>query len=183
MESLEKGHWIRIQGFKHDSSLHRTWNFAMVLEQTEDYIIVASKTNRVIESDGRIWYTKEPAVSIFFLKEWYNVIAMIRNGEVYYYCNIASPSIVDNKIIKYIDYDLDLKLLPNDAIIGLDAKEYEYHRKKYGYSDELDIVCKHSFKKVENMMKNHEFPFDREKIKEYYQIFENLRTHQDNSLD
>ncbi len=179
MYGLEKGHWIRIQSFKHDATLHRTWNFAMILDIQDDYIVVASKTNKVIESDGRIWYTKEPAVSVFFFKEWYNIIAMIRNNEVYYYCNIASPSIVDNKVIKYIDYDLDLKLLPDNSIIGLDAKEYEFHRKKYNYSDELNIVCKHSFKKVESLMANRLFPFDDKKIMDYYAIFEKLRKHQE----
>ncbi len=179
MSSVEKGHWIRIQGFKHDKSLHRTWDFAMVLEVNDDYAVVASKTNRVIESDGRIWYTKEPAISIFFFKEWYNVIAMIRGEEVYYYCNIASPSLIDNGIIKYIDYDLDLKLLPNGHIIGLDVKEYEFHRKKYGYSSDLDIVCKHSFSKVEKIMQEKLFPFDHDKIFEYYNQFLKLRKHQD----
>lgn len=179
MNSVDVARWIRIQGFKHDKSLHRTWDYAMVLDITDDYIVVASKTNRVIESDGRIWFTKEPAVSIFFFKEWYNVIAMLKGDDIYYYCNIASPSLIDNGIIKYIDYDLDLKLLPNNHIIGLDLKEYEFHRKKYLYSEDLDIVCKHSFSKVESIMKERNFPFDDNRIKEYHLQFEKLRKHQD----
>ena len=47
---------------------------------------------------------------------------MIRGNDIYYYCNIASPSLIDNNIIKYIDYDLELKLLPDQQIIGLDEK-------------------------------------------------------------
>lgn len=179
MLSIEKGKWIKIQGFKHDKTLHRTWDSVMVLECNEDFIVVASKSNRVTESDGRIWYTKEPAVSIFFFKEWFNVIAMIRGKEIYYYCNIASPSLIDHGIIKYIDYDLDLKLLPNGHIMGLDEKEYEFHRKKYGYSFNLDIVCRHSYLKVALMMEDKAFPFIDAKISEYYQLFEKLRHHQD----
>ena len=36
---------------------------------TDDYIVTGSCASRVVECDGRIWYTKEPAVSIFFFKE------------------------------------------------------------------------------------------------------------------
>lgn len=177
-----KGHWIRVQSFKHDSSLHRTWDYAMILEKNEDYIVIASKTNRVIESDGRIWYTKEPAISIFFFHEWFNVIAMIRGDSVYYYCNIASPSLIDSHTIKYIDYDLDLKLLPDNHIVELDIKEYEFHRKKYDYSNDLDLICKHSFQKIADLMRKRVFPFDDNAIKNYYQMFETLKHHEDNSL-
>lgn len=179
MHEIKIGGWIRVQSFKHNSTLHRTWDHAMVLDLTEDYIVVASKTNRVIESDGRIWYTKEPAVSIFFFKEWYNIIAMIRGNDVYYYCNIASPSLIDNSIIKYIDYDLDLKLLPDLSIFGLDEKEYEYHKRKYQYSPDLDKICKHAYKNVHRLMEKKIFPFDNEKILNYIEVFENLRKKQD----
>ena len=179
MKEIGVGRWIRVQSFKHDSKLHRTWDHAMVLEETEDYIVVASKTNRVIESDGRIWYTKEPAVSIFFFKEWFNIIAMIRGNEVYYYCNIASPSLIDNNIVKYIDYDLDLKLLPDQQIIGLDEKEYEYHKRKYQYSADLDIICRHSYKKTRTLMEKKIFPFVDEKILNYQRMFDDIKNNQD----
>ncbi len=182
MNEVEKGQWIRTQSFKHDSTLHRTWDHAMILDITEDYIVTGSKSNRVIEDDGRIWYTKEPAISIFFFKEWFNIIAMIRNGSVYYYCNIASPSLIDQKTIKYIDYDLDLKLLPDNHIIFLDEREYEYHRKKYCYSDELDTICKYNFKRIAKKMKERKFPFDDTKILSYHALFEELRHHQDSSF-
>lgn len=170
--------WIRIQSFKHDSSLHRTWESAMVLECTEEYILVASKKTRVIEADGRVWNTKEPAISIFFFHEWFNVIAMIRQEDICYYCNIASPSLIDKHIIKYIDYDLDLKLLPNGEILFLDEREYEYHKSKYHYSDALDQICRHVFQKVNSMMKKKIFPFEKEKIMEYVRIFEKKSQHE-----
>lgn len=178
MKEIDIGTWIRVQSFKHDSKLHRTWDHAMVLEKTDDYIVVASKTNRVIESDGRIWYTKEPAVSIFFYKEWFNIIAMIRDKDVFYYCNIASPSIIDNGVIKYIDYDLDLKLLPDQQIIGLDEKEYEYHKRKYQYSDDLDKICKHSYKNIRCLMEKKIFPFQDEKILNYQVLFDEINNKQ-----
>ena len=168
--------WMRIQSFKHDGSLHRTWENVLVLECTDDYIVVASKRNQVIEADGRVWNTKEPAISVFFFHEWFNVIAMMKKEEVCYYCNIASPSLIDKMTIKYIDYDLDLKLLSNDEILSLDEREYEYHKTKYGYGVDLDIICRHAFNKVKNMMEQKIFPFDNEKMKEYERLFESKKS-------
>ena len=96
--------WVRVQSFKHDGSLHRTWDNMMVVAADEDYVITGSSSSRVVECDGRIWYTKEPAISIYSLKHWFNVIAMMKGKSVVYYVNIASPSLIDQHQIKYIDY-------------------------------------------------------------------------------
>lgn len=151
----------------------------MVIDVTDEYIVTGSCASRVVESDGRIWYTKEPAVSIFFLKNWFNIIAMMRNGTVCYYCNIASPSLEDEHMVIYIDYDLDLKLFPDSTIIELDRKEYLYHKEKYNYSDNLDKVINHEFERVRQLMKNRIFPFNDEKMKEYINYYYQIKKEQD----
>ncbi len=176
------GKFIQVQSYKHDGSLHRTWDNAMIVDYCDDFIVIVSSVTKVIEGDGRKWYTREPAVSIFFFKEWYNVIAMLREENVYYYCNIASPSLIDNHIIKYIDYDLDLKLLVNHDIVRLDEKEYEYHRKKYGYSEKLDKVIRYVNEKVFHMMKKNLFPFDDPKIKRYYREYLKIKDLQEKDI-
>ena len=54
------GRWLGIQCFKHDGSLHRCWDRALILENNADYIVTATKRAKVIESNGRRWFTKEP---------------------------------------------------------------------------------------------------------------------------
>ncbi len=156
--------WIAIQSFKHDGSFHRFWDRGLVLEDTPNYIIVATKKAKVTESNGRKWFTKEPAVTIFFKKEWYNVICMFKLSGIAYYCNIASPCIVENACIKYIDYDLDVKLTSDKQVRVLDEKEYEHHRLEYGYSDDLDFILKYQVKEISQKMRNGEFPFDDAKV-------------------
>lgn len=180
--SIKIGDWIHVQSYKHDHSLHRTWDTAMVVDINDDYIVIVSNCTKVIESDGRRWYTREPAVSIFFFNEWYNLIGMMKEKAIMYYCNIASPSLLDFDCIKYIDYDLDLKLMPDKNIIQLDMNEYEYHRKKYGYSKDLDIIIKHSNDKCIARMKKGKFPFDDEIIKKYYEKFKNLKDIQEKNI-
>ena len=176
------GKWIHVQSYKHDGTLHRTWDSAMIVDVNEDYIVIASTCNKVIEADGRRWFTREPAVSVFFFKEWYNFIAMFKENAIMYYCNIATPSLIDRDCIKYIDYDLDLKLMPDKSILQLDFKEYEFHRKKYNYSEELNKVIRGANEVAKHLMEKDEFPFSDEKMKEYYEKFLTLKEHQEKEM-
>lgn len=165
------GHWLAIECFKHDGTLHRCWDRGLVLENNDDFIVVASKRAKVTESNGRKWFTKEPAVTIFSKKEWWNVICMIKDNGICYYCNIASPSLIDKGYVKYIDYDLDIKLFPNDDTKLLDEKEYARHKGQYHYTEDLDKVLRLSTKKILNLMHNRQFPFDDKIISDYYQDY------------
>ena len=170
--SLEKK-WIEVQGYKHDGRMHRIWDGVYVIEDNNEYVVVASKRTKVIEHDFRVWYTKEPSVNVYYKKRRMNVICMLKKGGITYYVNLASPYIVDQGFIKYIDYDLDLKFYPNDKIRLIDVKEYGYHRKKYNYGDDIDKILKYNITSIKKMMENKEFPFDDNKINEYYQRFLN----------
>lgn len=165
------GRWVGITSFKHNGSLHRFWDRGLVLDNTDDYIVVATKKAKVTENNGRKWFTKEPAVTIFSKKEWWNVICMFKTNGICYYCNIASPAIFDNATIKYIDYDLDAKLFPDNSVRVLDKKEYEHHKRTYNYDEKLDTVLQYQTKQIIKLMKERSFPFDDNKIKEYYDDF------------
>ena len=163
--------WISIQSYKHDGSLHRYWDRGFLLENNDDYIVVATKRAKVVENNGRRWFTKEPAVTIFSKKEWWNAICMLKQDGICYYCNIASPAIFEDKIIKYIDYDLDTKLFTDGEIRILDEKEYQKHKKIYRYSEDLDTILKYTTNKIVELMEKKEYPFDDEMIRNYYAQF------------
>ena len=93
----ETGSYVYIQSYKHDGSLHRTWCRGFVLEANEDRIVAVTDKTWVIEADGRRWLTREPAVCFFYTHLWFNIISMIRMSGIYYYCNLASPSLYDGK--------------------------------------------------------------------------------------
>lgn len=170
MDSL-KGKWIEVQGYKHDGRMHRIWDSVFVAEETDNYIVVASNRTKVIEHDFRIWHTKEPAIMIFLKDRWFNVIAMLKDIGVTYYVNLASPYLIDKSIVKYIDYDLDMKLYPTNQIKIIDVREYTYHKRKYGYSDDIDTILRYNLKSIKNMMLTGEFPFQDDAIRNFYNSF------------
>lgn len=160
-----------IQSYKHDGSLHRTWCKGFVLEATEDRIVAVTNKAWVIEADGRKWFTREPAVCFFWTKRWYNVISMIRKSGVYYYCNLASPSIFDGEAIKNIDYDLDIKLYPDRSYQILDENEYRAHAQQMQYSREVMDVVESQMKKLLIEMEQSRDPFNEECINRYYKMY------------
>ena len=182
MDIIKKNDVLKIQCYKHNGDVYRNWDETLVLEVNEDYIVCANNRVKVTEIDGRKWTTKEPAILLFYKEYWFNIIAQFKKNGIYYYCNIATPFVIDDMTIKYIDYDLDVKLLPDGTILQLDSKEYEYHRKKYAYSNRLDFVVKHVNERVKKMMKNGEFPFSKQKMYDYYNMFLELKEHQENKI-
>lgn len=167
----EVGTSVYIQSFKHDGTLHRTWCKGFVLEADEDHYIVVTNRAWVIEADGRRWLTREPAVCFFYKHKWFNVISMIRHSGIYYYCNLASPSLYDGEAIKNIDYDLDVKLYPDGGYQILDENEYAEHARIMNYPKEvMDIVETEMNMLIDHMDKAEE-PFTQECIDHYYKMY------------
>ena len=122
-------------------------------------MIFGNNKTKVTEADGITWRTKEPAIMYFFKDRWYNIIAQMKKDGIYFYCNIATPFILEEGKIKYIDYDLDLRIFPKGDFKVLDKLEYEYHKKIMNYSKELDIVIKNALSELINAYKNNEIMF------------------------
>ena len=165
------GTWIKIQSYKHDGSLHRFWKRNFVLVNDENWLIVASKKTRVVENNGRIWYTKEPAISFFSKKAWFNTIAMLKENGVTYYTNIATPTLIDQGIAKYIDYDLDIKRMPDGSLKLLDRNEFKRHIGTLEYAKDLVDVIFAQADKTQALMSTNKFPFDDKEVHNYYNKF------------
>lgn len=167
MLDLFEGAEVFVQSYKHNGSLHRTWSKAIIIEDNDDFVVAVTDHTWVVESDGRRWLTKEPAICFFYKKKWFNVISMVRKAGIYYYVNIASPSLIDDEAIKNIDYDLDVKVFPDDSYIVLDKNEYEYHASLMGYPQSIKDKVEEALKEVVDMVKEKKKPFDFSYINDY----------------
>ncbi|MCR5332807.1 MAG: DUF402 domain-containing protein [Bacilli bacterium] len=165
------GSWIIIQAYKHNGELHRQWSHSYVLEDTEDFYVLASIRASVIENDGRKWHTKEPAIFILSKKEWFNVIAMMKDEGVAFYVNIASPTIFDKGYLKYIDYDLDVKLFTDGSTKLLDMNEYKKHAKEQNYPEKIKEILSKSVEHTYDLINKKQYPFLPKVINEYYHDF------------
>lgn len=110
----------------------------------------------------------------FYKKRWFNVIGQLKRDGIYYYCNMASPFILEEGAIKYIDYDLDLRVFPDWGYRILDRNEYNYHKKLLKYGKDLDFILRSELSALIDMKKKKEEPFNKEVIEYYYNIFKKI---------
>lgn len=166
------GSMVYIQSYKYNGSLHRTWSKGYVLKSEGNQTIVVTNRAWVIESDGRRWYTREPAICFFYDDRWYNIISMIRKNGIYYYCNIATPSIYDGESIKNIDLDLDIKVYPDYYYDILDEDEFLDHQASMEYDQDIIQIARESTKELTKMIKQKEFPFNHTKIMDLFDEYQ-----------
>lgn len=177
MHIPEKGETIQIHSYKHNGLIHRIWSETTVLKGTKSLLIGANNRTTVTESDGRTWITREPAICYFHSRYWFNIIGMLRSDGIYYYCNLSSPFVIDGKALKYIDYDLDIKVFPDFSYIILDEDEYDAHRKEMGYPDVIDQILKMHMDKLIEMIQQKQGPFEPGFIDNWYGRFLMLNEH------
>jgi len=175
MYNYQIGDRFIIHSYKHDGNIHRSWNEAILLDIKDDYMVFGNDHTKVIESDGRSWHTKEPAIMFFYKNNWYNVIGQLKKDGIYYYCNIASPYVIEGKTIKYIDYDLDLRVFPDGAFKILDRGEYKYHKRLMNYSDDIDRIVKDELSNLIEIVRKKDTPFDAMVITNYNKRYSELK--------
>ena len=176
MKKYQKGDMFQIQCYKHDGKIHRCWDEAILLDVKDDYMVFGNERTLVTEAQGNTWRTKEPAVMYFFKDKWYNIIVQMKKEGITYYCNIASPFIIEDDTIKYIDYDLDLRVFPTGSFKILDRQEYKYHKKKMNYSDDLDKVITNALSELITDYQKGVKMFDISLNMEYGKLYQELKS-------
>lgn len=167
----KEGEPIQIHSYKHNEQIHRIWQETMVLKGTKNLVIGANDRTIVTESDGRTWVTREPAVCYFHSQQWFNIIGMLREDGIYYYCNLSSPFIYEGEALKYIDYDLDIKVFPDMTFNLLDEDEYERHRKEMNYPAAIDTILKNNVDVLIQWIHQRKGPFAPDFIDKWYERY------------
>jgi len=171
MHFFEVGRKLQIISYKHNGELHRVWQHATMIQHFDSFVVLVNDRANVIDADGRKWKTREPAVCYFFKEYWFNVICMIRGNDIYYYCNLSSPYVIDEEGLKYIDYDLDVKLFPSGDSVILDRDEFDFNKVDYKYSQDLIDVIENNLAKLLDMIAKKEEPFDKKIITYWYDVY------------
>ena len=171
MRNPQEGEYIAVKSYKHDGSLHRTWHDCMGRKTSDQSIIACNDHTLVSESDGRRWVTREPALLYFHKKYWFNIVTMIRQKGTSYYCNLASPYIMDKDGLKYIDYDLDIKVFPNGDKKLLDVDEYLDHGRKMAYPYDIDYIVTCHLYELNRWIEEGKGPFSKAYVDLWYERY------------
>lgn len=165
-----------IKSFKHNGHLHRTWqqnwlipNQLLAPEHLEQamHVLINCQTP-IQEADGKLWTSRVPAVSFFIPGEWFNVVALIEDSGIRYYCNIASPPYLQGDVLTYIDYDLDVIRTADGEYCVVDEDEYEQHKTTYHYPQMVEDKVRDGMSELLKRIERGEAPFCDELVTAYY---------------
>ena len=67
INNIKVGDKLQIHCYKHDGSLHRKWDEAVVLDIFDDYMVFGNNKTTVIESDGKVWKGRDHRAGFRFL--------------------------------------------------------------------------------------------------------------------
>ena len=171
---MKIGDRYNIHCYKHNGQIYQSSENTIILDIQDDYIVCGNYMVDVTEPEGNTYKTKELAIIYFYKHNWFNIIAQLKDHGLYYYCNIASPYIIDDNVIKYIDYDLDLRVYPDMGYKILDRYEYKYHKKKMNYSKNIDIIINKEMAKLIEIKNKEIGPFNKNNIIKYKNIYKNI---------
>lgn len=169
-----------IKSFKHDGHLHRMWIENWLVPEVslhpehgkEAMLVLINSQTKIQEADGKEWISRIPGVSFFIPKAWFNVVALIEETGIRYYCNIASPPYVAGNVITYIDYDLDVIRYPDGKVQVVDQEEYDRHRLAYHYSAVVEGKVRLGLEAVLERIQQGISPFQENHVLQYYRLWE-----------
>lgn len=172
-----------IKSFKHDGHLHRMWltnwrvpqHILHADHQQQEMMVFINSQTKIQEADGKEWVSRIPGVSFFIPKMWFNIVALIEETGVRYYCNVASPLYVIQQVLTYIDYDLDVIRMPDRSVHIVDQDEYERHKLNYHYSSLVETKVKEGLAALLALVNADKPPFQDDMVMYYYEQWEKYK--------
>ena len=106
-----------------------TWRYqGRLVERGEETIIIEAHFDREdMEFHGMQLCKGDRFVETYYYDRWYNIFAIHdrEDGRLKgWYCNIATPTVIENSRILYKDLALDLLVFPDGRQLVLDEDEF-----------------------------------------------------------
>jgi protein associated with RNAse G/E len=93
---------------------------------------------------------------------------MFKTKGINYYCNLASPFITEDDTVKYIDYDLDVKIFHDNSYKILDLREFNRNRLDWKYPHKIIENVWEGVERIKKMVKGRQGVFDHAYVQEIW---------------
>lgn len=159
-ERATPGSRVLLRATKYDGTAHWIQPFRVVADDG-NLLITSYRARTPIYTSRGEFRSPYDSVVYFWRDRWYNVFRLSRPGcpTALWYCNVTTPPTFDGCQIGYVDLDLDVKVYPTGCIELLDEDEFEAHREKYGYPDDLVAQARAAADEVAQLARERRFPF------------------------
>jgi uncharacterized protein len=121
---------LRITIIKQNIEGKETWRYeGRLLRSLPDGVVIEAFFNRPdLPFHGIVLGEGDRFVEWYFTARWYNIFEIHDRVDDHlkgWYCNIAYPAEINERIIEYRDLALDLLVFPNGRQMVLDEDEFE----------------------------------------------------------
>jgi protein associated with RNAse G/E len=140
---MQPGEFITVYALHADEQWYRRWQ-TTVESVDDECIITFSPASSAGEHVTRGPYTLPFAMrGCYWLAKPYNLFEVLNAdgsaNEIY--LNVASPPRIDGGELRYVDYELDVSLIPGQPAVIVDQDEFEEAIGAYGYSLDFQARC------------------------------------------
>ena len=153
---------IVINSRKFDGRIGKRWSAELI--ENRDGVIVAQGIFDFDVDHKKLGFVRRGTVSheFYWPDRWYNVFRFHEpEGELRsFYCNFATPAVLRNGVLDYIDLDIDVLVDTELNYDVLDLDEFAERTIKYGYTKEILERSTQTVDDLINLIKKREFPFD-----------------------
>ncbi|ENY69187.1 Hypothetical protein, DUF 402 family [Metamycoplasma auris 15026] len=169
-EFFQLGQITTIQAFKYDGTLYRQYEGCKIIANWDEFVVVLLMKTKVQEININ-WIVSTPMLFVFSKKHFYNaMITLNSNDQNNIYINLASPFFIENEIIKYIDFDLDIKCYGQDDFNVVDWHDFKKSITDFRYPLKLIYKIYNELDVLEKKRKNKEGIFAKSFISDIKKI-------------
>ena len=152
---------ITVRVLKHDRTEYRRWN-ATVSHHEGDLIVLHAEFDVDVSHEilGEI-KKRTRTVEYYWLNRWYNVFCFLnKDGSTrLWYCNINTPPEFKDRVLTYVDLDIDIVVRADFSFQVVDMDEFETNARRYGYSDEEKRKAQKAVDELISMIETRQFTF------------------------
>ena len=152
---------ISVHSCKHDGHVRRRWP-ARVSRREGSLVVL----DAVFEEEVRHPFigTIEAgthSTEFFWTDRWYSVFRFqTPDGRLLrFYCNINTPARLTDRVLSFIDLDVDVLVEPDYSYKILDEDEFDLHAEVYGYPQTYRANVRQALDELIRLIDERHFPF------------------------
>lgn len=154
---------IRIESTKYDGSPHYKFD-ATLLSHEGPLLTAAIALGTVLDGYRGDVEVRTAFTALFWTDRHYNAyqnFQPVGARRIAVYANVGTPARLDGDVIRWVDLDLDVFTSAGGGVTLDDVDEFERHRERFGYPDELVVEILAARDELLRLAHAGEYPFDR----------------------
>lgn len=144
--------------------LHRTWDAELLRQEGSLVVLDATFPDEIIHELLGTIASGTHSLEYYWLDRWYNIFRFAHpDGKLRnYYCNVNVPATFADKVLSYVDLDIDVLVQPDFSYQILDLDEFEKNSALYDYSIDVRQNAQLAVFQLVKMIETRAFPFESE---------------------